>query len=484
MSREHPALPHQASPAGLPVKDSSHSFWHTQPSPLLIGHRSTRNLPETADVVVIGSGMTGASVAHHLLTKNENVDSPAGGLNVVMLEAREACWGATGRNGGHCQPLLFETPHDASVGHFELKNFRTLQKLIKEKEIDCEFVEQPGVRAIYSQHHLDEAQEALGIMEQSAPDLRKMMKLVTDKKELAKYRIPTATGAVVTSIAARMWPYKFVSRILEDLLTSTDLHGTFNLQTLTPALSITPHTNNHWTVSTERGSITTDKVVLATNAYTSHLLPNFADLIVPCRGQMSALHPLPSVHDSNRLQTSFGFLGDGMDDYLVQRPTDRGGHLMFGGGRQHGESIGVTDDSVVDAQTAQYLRSRLVSAFDLPEGRVDEKLEFKAANEWSGIMGYSRDEQPWVGPVPDHDGVFVAAGYTGHGMPNTWLCGKAIAVMVLLCEDNTCSEDLVAKAGGIVGLPVVYEIGKERIERALKGEGVKEKDWAEMRREG
>lgn len=48
------------------------------------------------------------------------------------------------QNGGHCQPVFFEHPHDPSIGHFELKNFETLQSLIDEKDIDCEFVTQPG----------------------------------------------------------------------------------------------------------------------------------------------------------------------------------------------------------------------------------------------------------------------------------------------------------------------------------------------------
>lgn len=41
-------------------------------------------------MVVIGSGITGAFAARELVLKG-------GGLDVVMIEAREACWGATGR---------------------------------------------------------------------------------------------------------------------------------------------------------------------------------------------------------------------------------------------------------------------------------------------------------------------------------------------------------------------------------------------------
>ena len=79
----------------LPTPKSTDSFWHTEPSPLLLGHRSTRKLPSYADVVVIGSGITGTSVAHHLLQDRGKRDGKA--PSVLMLEAREACWGATGR---------------------------------------------------------------------------------------------------------------------------------------------------------------------------------------------------------------------------------------------------------------------------------------------------------------------------------------------------------------------------------------------------
>lgn len=74
--------------AELPTPNSTHSYWHRDPSKKLLGHRTTKDLPPTADVVVIGSGITGTFAARELV---------AGGKGVAMLEAREACWGATGR---------------------------------------------------------------------------------------------------------------------------------------------------------------------------------------------------------------------------------------------------------------------------------------------------------------------------------------------------------------------------------------------------
>lgn len=82
-------------PADLPSQNSSASFWHTEPSSELLGYRTTEGLPREADVVVVGSGISGASVAYHLLEglKGSNGDEK----NVLVLEAREVCWGATGR---------------------------------------------------------------------------------------------------------------------------------------------------------------------------------------------------------------------------------------------------------------------------------------------------------------------------------------------------------------------------------------------------
>lgn len=383
------------------------------------------------------------------------------------------------QNGGHCQPIFSEHPDNPEIGRFELANFQTLGRLINEKHIDCEFVVQPGVRGIYSESHVKAAQAAIETMKTTAPDLANMMRFTTSKQELATLRLPTALGAIITDVAARMWPYKFVSYILEELLTSASLDGLFNLQTLTPATGISPQPEGV-DVYTARGTISASKVVLATNAYTSHILPGFADLIVPCRGQMSSLVPLPSLSADNRLKTSLGFLGDGLDDYLIQRPTERGGHLMFGGGRQHGQSIGVTDDSVVDPETAHYLRSRLVEAFKLPEGQKKDNVEMQATYMWSGIMGFSRDDLPWVGKVPGSSNTYIAAGFTGHGMPNTWLSGQACALLVAhsLADKDEIEALQVAKQA--TGLPDGYIVTKERIEAALRSQDVESKDWAEM----
>lgn len=239
---------------------------------------------------------------------------------------------------------------------------------------------------------------------------------------------------------------------------------------------------------------------------------------------MSALLPPPSLSGKDRLTTSFGFLGPGQDDYLIQRSaaapdTETGSDdnddgnkrpfsgrelLLFGGGRGRGDgpSLGISDDSAVDAKVAKYLRAALPrlllgeeeeddddddasgeksrSAAALSAGSEDVAGEsgeqLSPTHEWTGIMGFSRDNTPFVGPVPGSPGVFLAAGYTGHGMPNAWLCGAAVAVMARreYGEEGEGIAAAVRHPG--IKLPRAYVLDWERLERVRRLKTVRETD--------
>jgi hypothetical protein len=91
-------------------------------------------------------------------------------------------------------------------------------------------------------------------------------------------------------------------------------------------------------------------------------------------------------------------------------------------------------------------------------------------------MGYSRDDHPWVGKVPEKQGLWLAGGYTGHGMPNGTLCGKAVVDMVLGEQDGRGIGEVVQEMVSVGGLPASYVISAERIERARRGLTVQQQD--------
>jgi FAD dependent oxidoreductase len=91
---------------GIPVSNPTISFWLLNPPFPELVDKQSKILPKSADIVIISSGITGASIALTILS-----ECAAAGIKrrVVMLEARQACSGATGRNGGHIKC----TPHES-----------------------------------------------------------------------------------------------------------------------------------------------------------------------------------------------------------------------------------------------------------------------------------------------------------------------------------------------------------------------------------
>jgi hypothetical protein len=84
-------------PVSLPRSSPTTSYWQDPPDAEVADYMSAASLPgEVVDTVIVGSGITSAGVAWGLLS-NETREQHSG--RVVMLEARQACSGATGRNG-------------------------------------------------------------------------------------------------------------------------------------------------------------------------------------------------------------------------------------------------------------------------------------------------------------------------------------------------------------------------------------------------
>ncbi|KAI3336150.1 FAD dependent oxidoreductase [Ustulina deusta] len=457
--------------SGLPTPNSTHSYWHRDPSKTLLNHHTTEDLPSTADVVVIGSGISGTFAARELV---------AGGRSVVMLEAREACWGATGRNGGHCQPAVWDSV--AEVARFELATFNLIRDLVAEHDIPCDWNVVGGIHAIYSQEVLEAAKTQIKRL-QKYPDLKDKAVLLTNRDELIAQHVPDALGAIFQPDAAKLWPYKLVAWALEGLLGAHDA-AVFNLQTNTPATRL-ERRGASWIVHTPRGEVRARDVLVATNGYTSYLLPGLTDVVVPVRGQICALEP---PRGAIQLPHSYVWTKDASDQYLIHRGVDdtqvetaaseesssssiAGDRSLILGGERfaapEGEE-GISRDDTINAAVSRALHRGLDRAVKLRPGDAAEEQELRATYEWTGIMGYSRDSHPFVGRVVESflagpgaenttaavvDGLWISAAFTGHGMPVAPRCGIAVAEMIL------------GKDGG-VEVPAAWVPSEERVARA------------------
>lgn len=127
----------------FPVADSITPFWRTDLHPLDT-HRSTPDMPSETDLLIIGAGYAGAATAYHYYTSNPSPGS------VLILEARQACSGATARNGGHIRAdIYFGTPKFAEMygtedavklAQFEVEHVWAVKDVVEKEKIECDFV--------------------------------------------------------------------------------------------------------------------------------------------------------------------------------------------------------------------------------------------------------------------------------------------------------------------------------------------------------
>ena len=129
----------------LPVPNPGECFWQQEPHPLH-SHRSTEDLPSQTDILIIGAGYAGIATAYHL-TKNPSTFPTT--QDITILEARSACSGATGRNGGHLRPDLYGhiptyvdragAKAGAEIARFEIAHVQAIKKVVEAEKIDCDF---------------------------------------------------------------------------------------------------------------------------------------------------------------------------------------------------------------------------------------------------------------------------------------------------------------------------------------------------------
>ncbi|WVR07884.1 hypothetical protein IAU60_004927 [Kwoniella sp. DSM 27419] len=464
----------------LPVKNRTESFWLTERDQLLQNARTTPELPRRADVVVIGSGLTGAMTSYHLYNEAQRRGKH---INVVMLEADEFCGGATARNGGHCKPIAFigyrsdASRHGPKVANdllaFEAAALEQYAQIVQREDIDCDM---HITRAFDISFREPDAASNQKDYEARRADWGAVMdkqdvRVIQDPKELE--RVTGVQGGYwgASYPAGHLWPYKLAAG-----LTRIGLRRGLNLQTHTPVLSVdpSPSASGQWDIRTPRGVITAPSVIVATNAYTSGFLAEFKELIFPVRGTACSITPAPS-HSHGALpgpiKYTYGFRHDpGETDYMIPR-QGRGrvpGHgdqsIILGGAKgcfvkdlEQWYNNKQDDEQLPGAREyfEGYMKKYFIGWNGNEHGNVDRV--------WTGILGYSSDLLPYVGEVPGRPGVMMCAGFTGHGMPRIPGCTSAIARLAVSRLSNGCITPQADQAFKD-SLPKPYWLTKERFE--------------------
>ncbi|QDS73164.1 hypothetical protein FKW77_002137 [Venturia effusa] len=457
----------------LPNADRTKSYWIEAAESDLRDFRSTESLPLQTDIVIVGGGYSGATAAYwlHKYTSQHGTTP-----SMLLLEARDTCGSATGRNGGQLRPHAYSRyniwkarfgPETAMhlIRH-EMAHLPAFQQLLDEEgimnEACCKFGE------TFDAAMTDEAWErltsnllAMRKDHGTEDEIVKAIKLIEVAEAAEAYtQMKGAVGAIIHP-AGQIWPYKFVHALLRIILAT----GQLNLQAHTPAEQISDRDAEGWiSVSTARGTVKTRAVVHATNRWAAHLLPELATLVYPGLSTVSAI----KAPEGFIKHTGAQHWDANINNYWNQLPAPYN-TIILGGAKSvvaHQPSIKFTDkDDALIPGVPAYMRSWAsthITNWPLNESG-DLALPAEEGGNWTGVEATTSDAFPFVGPVPGREGHFIAAGFNGHGMPRILLSTAHIAPLIL------SYLNIESSAPGLVrnfpALPTPFLITRERIEK-------------------
>lgn len=363
------------------------------------------------DVAVIGGGFTGLNAATTLAQ---------GGATTAVFEAMSPAWGASGRNGGFCCLGGTKLPNPTIKARFGSEaSAEWFQTQVDAVAHVSALLDQNGIDA--DRHSAGETQlahtaRAWTAMQAEAghvsTDYGVTPQLVKQRDLAGQGLAGPWFGAMTTPVGFALNPQKY-----HDGLTSLATRSGVNLFGNAPVTSL-KRDKNQWKLSVQGHEITAGQVVLATNGYSSDDLPDWLRArYLPVQSSIILTRVLSQkeqqaagwwssqmAYDSRHLLHYFRLLPDG--------------RFLFG---MRG---GLSASSRSQARISQKIRADFQKMFPAWAG-VD------ITHEWSGLICLMPSLMPFVGPVPDHTGLFAAMGFHGNGVALGSFSGHLIAKHIL-----------------------------------------------------
>lgn len=168
--------------------------------------------------------------------------------------------------------------------------------------------------------------------------------------------------------------------------------------------------------------------------------------VAPARNRMVAVRPAPSPDSLGTWPVNV-LVREGYH-FLVQMPKKPGetkeNLVVYG---LHGSGPTADDTNVSDEEDGPLDDYRRFLAFAFPEkfSEVDEQgciPQQSIEYDWSGIMGFTKDQNVVLGPVKGKLGQFTSVGYNGEGMVKCWTSGLVVTDMITweLSKSRTSSN--------------------------------------------
>lgn len=366
----------------------------------------------SADVAVIGAGYTGLSAALRLAEA---------GVSVAVLDAKSVGWGASGRNGGFCcfgGTKLPETELIRRFGLDEAKRFvryqieaiETVKTRLDGWGIDADRHSDGEIILAHRPRDFAEFSETAELLARHFGYRPKIFS--REALKAVGIQGPEFFGGLHVPFGFALNPMKYVLALADQARAAgAKIHAHSPVTAVARA-------GAGWRLKSPRGSVHAQKVILAGNGYASEDAPRWlAGRTLPVMSSILVTRPLTESECAGQGWTSDLMAADTRTllHYFRLLPDRR---FLFG-----------TRGGIFETKSALAAMKR--------RSRADFERMFPAwagvetAYFWSGHVCLARRLTPFVGPVPEMDGVVAAMAWHGSGIAMASLSGEKAADLVL-----------------------------------------------------
>ena len=365
---------------------------------------------QRADVAIIGAGFTGLVAA---------LDLARAGIRVSVLEAKQVGWGASGRNGGFCclgGSMLEDAALDKRFGRqgridyrrTELAAVQFVDALIGELGLDVD-------RHSDGETVLAHRPKDVAPLKSHAAVLRENYGVEHDfiaAHALADHGLAGPFhGALTIKAGFGLNPRKY----LGGLVAAAQKSGV-TLYESSPVTSLDREAEG-WALQIDGHILRADQVVFFNNAYSTENIPEWlAGRYLPSQSNVIVTRPLSQDELDAAGWTSMQMAYDTRNllHYFRLMPDNR---FLFG----------MRGGVFTGRHAEQRARAKARKDFEqmFPAWRnVDTPYG------WSGMVCLARNMLPFVGPVPDYDGLWAGMCYHGNGVAMGSYSGALLAQLV------------------------------------------------------
>ncbi len=359
------------------------------------------------DVLIIGGGVIGTSIAYNLAKRN---------TDVILVEKNDIASGTS----GSCDGFVFMQSKKPGI-HLEmaLESSRIMEQLSSELQRDIEYDKSGGMILIESEEDMPEMEELVKRQRKSGLDVELLD--IDQARKLEPGLSPELAGANYSPMDAHVNPI-FLSLAYAE---SAKKIGA-KILTDTKVMEINVLKRKIKEIKCNKGKIETEIVVNAAGVY-SPMIANMVGIdipIVPRRGQIVVTEAMPKMLNHvmicNRyIKTKYNANGSqnplGIGLALEQT---RAGSILIGSTREFvGHKRNVTPEGIM-------------AILNYAERFIPAISNLNIIRTFAGLRPYTKDGLPLLGKVKGIEGFIMAAGHEGDGIALSPITGKLIAELI------------------------------------------------------